>query len=105
MCIRDRDETPVEACHAVGANGVQTMFYARLPQLMPIYASLVLNHFEIAVRSASTLGLVGAGGIGATLIFAIQACRWSRVGIILLTVIATVFMLDMLTGWVRKKLR
>ena len=58
------DETPVEACHAVGANGVQTMFYARLPQLMPIYASLVLNHFEIAVRSASTLGLVGAGGIG-----------------------------------------
>ena len=99
------DETPVEACHAVGANGVQTMFYARLPQLMPIYASLVLNHFEIAVRSASTLGLVGAGGIGATLIFAIQACRWSRVGIILLTVIATVFLLDMLTGWVRKKLR
>ena len=98
------DETPVEACHAVGANGVQTMFYARLPQLMPIYASLVLNHFEIAVRSASTLGLVGAGGIGATLIFAIQAC-WSRVGIILLTVIATVFLLDMLTGWVRKKLR
>ena len=78
---------------------------ARLPQLMPIYASLVLNHFEIAVRSASTLGLVGAGGIGATLIFAIQACRWSRVGIILLTVIATVFLLDMLTGWVRKKLR
>ena len=96
------DETPVEACHAVGANGVQTMFYARLPQLMPIYASLVL---KIAVRSASTLGLVGAGGIGATLIFAIQACRWSRVGIILLTVIATVFLLDMLTGWVRKKLR
>ena len=95
----------LEACHAVGANGVQTMFYARLPQLMPIYASLVLNHFEIAVRSASTLGLVGAGGIGATLIFAIQACRWSRVGIILLTVIATVFLLDMLTGWVRKKLR
>lgn len=99
------DESAVEACHAVGANGVQTMFYARLPQIMPICASLVLNHFEIAVRSASTLGLVGAGGIGATLIFAIQACRWSRVSIILLTVIATVFLLDVLTGWVRKKLR
>ena len=99
------DETAVEACHAVGANGVQTMFYARIPQLMPIYASLALNHFEIAVRSASTLGLVGAGGIGATLIFAIQACRWPRVGIILLTVIVTVFLLDALTGWIRKKLR
>lgn len=99
------DETAVEACQAVGANGVQTMFFARIPQLMPIYASLALNHFEIAVRSASTLGLVGAGGIGATLIFAIQACRWPRVSIILLTVIVTVFLLDALTGWIRKRLR
>ena len=99
------DETAVEACQAVGANGVQTMFFARIPQLMPIYASLALNHFEIAVRSASTLGLVGAGGIGATLIFAIQAARWPRVSIILLTVIVTVFLLDLLTGWIRKRLR
>ena len=99
------DETAVEACQAVGANGVQTMFFARIPQLMPIYASLALNHFEIAVRSASTLGLVGAGGIGATRSFAIQACRWPRVSIILLTVIVTVFLLDALTGWIRKRLR
>ena len=99
------DETAVEACRAVGANGIQTMFYARLPQLLPLCASLVLNHLEIAVRSASTLGLVGAGGIGATLIFAIQACRWPRVGIILLTVVVTVFLLDMLTSQIRKRLR
>lgn len=99
------DEVPVEACHAVGANGVQTMFYARIPQLLPIYASLILNHFEIGVRSASTLGLVGAGGIGAMLVFAIQARRWGRVSIILLTVIVTVFLLDLITGIIRKKLR
>lgn len=99
------DEVPVEACHAVGANGIQTMFYARIPQLMPIYTSLILNHFEIGVRSASTLGLVGAGGIGATLIFAIQGRRWGRVSIILLTVIVTVYALDILTGYIRKKLR
>jgi len=99
------DETPVEACHAVGANGIQTMFFARIPQLLPIYASLILNHFEIGVRSASTLGLVGAGGIGATLIFAIQGRRWSRVSIILLSIIVTVFLLDLLTGYIRKKLR
>lgn len=99
------DEVPVEACQAVGANGVQTMFFARIPQLLPIYASLVLNHFEIGVRSASTLGLVGAGGIGAMLVFAIQARRWGRVSIILLSVIATVFLLDLLTGYIREKLR
>ena len=99
------DPTAVEACHAVGANGVQTMFYARIPQLMPLCASIVLNHFEISVRSASTLGMVGAGGIGATLIFAIQACRWSRVSIILLSIIVTVFIVDIVSGQIRKMLR
>lgn len=98
-------EDSIEAMEAVGANFTQTMFYARIPQLMPIYASLSLNHFEIALRSASTLGLVGAGGIGAPLIFAIQARGWEKVSIILISVIITVFALDMLTGYIRKKLR
>lgn len=99
------DESPVEAMKAVGANFWQTLFFARVPSLMPTYSSLSLNHFEIAVRSASTLGLVGAGGIGAPLIFAIQARNWGRVSIILIGVIITVFILDAITGMIRKKLR
>ncbi len=99
------NEDAVEACKSVGANSVQTMFFARIPELMPIYASLILNHFEIGVRSASTLGLVGAGGIGAPLIFAIQARNWDKVSIILLSVIVTVYGLDILTGYIRKKLK
>lgn len=99
------NEDAVEACKSVGASSIQTMFYARIPQLMPIYASLVLNHFEIGVRSASTLGLVGAGGIGAPLIFAIQARNWDKVSIILLAVIVTVYALDILTGYIRKRLK
>lgn len=99
------DEVPAEAMHAVGAGSIATFFYARLSQVLPIDASLFLNHFEIGVRSASTLGLVGAGGIGAPLIFAIQARNWDKVSIILLCVIVTVFLLDLFTGWVRRKLR
>lgn len=99
------DEEPVEAMHGVGANFWQILFFARVPQLMPIYTSLSLNHFEIAVRSASTLGLVGAGGIGAPLIFAIQARNWDKVSIILLGVIVAVFLIDTLAGIIRKKLR
>lgn len=99
------DESPVEAMRAAGANSTQIFFFARVPQLMPIYSSLSLNHFEIAVRSASTLGLVGAGGIGAPLIFAIQARSWDKVSIILIGVMITVFTLDMITGMIRKKLR
>jgi phosphonate transport system permease protein len=65
---------------------------------MPSYSSFSLNHLEIAVRSASTLGLVGAGGIGAPLIFAIQARSWDKVSIILIGVVITVFVLDLITG-------
>lgn len=99
------NEDLVEEAEAVGANFWQTVFFVRIPYLMPIYSSLALNHFEIAVRSAATLGLVGAGGIGAPLIFAIQTRTWSKVSIILLGVVITVFILDQVTGIIRKKLR
>lgn len=99
------DEGPVEAMTAVGGGFWQTMFFARFPQLMPIYSSLSLNHFEIAVRSASTLGLVGAGGIGAPLIFAIQSRNWDKVSVILIGVIVAVFAIDSLAGLIRKKLK
>lgn len=98
-------EDSVESMEAVGANFWQTMVYARLPILNPIYSSYILNHFEIAVRSAAVLGLVGAGGIGAPLVFAIQARRWPRVSIILLGIILLVFVIDAITGYVRKRLR
>ena len=77
--IESMDNGPAEAMESVGANFWKTTFFGRIPLLMPIFASLSLNHFEIAVRSAATLGLVGAGGIGAPLIFAIQSRQWSRV--------------------------
>lgn len=99
------DERLTEEMQAVGANFWQTMFFVRVPYLMPIYSSFALNHFEIAVRSAATLGLVGAGGIGAPLIFAIQTRTWSKVSIILIGVVITVFALDQITGIMRKKLR
>lgn len=99
------DERLTEEMEAVGANFWQTIFFVRVPYLMPIYSSLALNHFEIAVRSAATLGLVGAGGIGAPLIFAIQTRSWSKVSIILIGVVVTVFILDQITGIIRKKLR
>lgn len=103
--MENLDESPVEAMTSVGAGFWQTMFYARIPQLMPLYSSLSLNHFEIAVRSASTLGLVGAGGIGAPLIFAIQARNWDKVSVILIGIIVTVFVIDTLAGYIRRKLK
>ncbi|BAL61659.1 phosphonate ABC transporter, permease protein PhnE [Melissococcus plutonius] len=99
------NEEVIESMDAVGAGFWQTTFFARVPELAPTCFSLALNHFEIAVRSAATLGLVGAGGIGAPMIFAIQARSWNKVGIILLGIIFTVFVIDTATGYLRKKLQ
>jgi len=98
------DYAPIEAMEAVGANFWQTLYYARLPQITSKFISLSLNHFEIALRSAAVLGLVGAGGLGAPIIFAIQARNWSRVGIILLGIIITIIIVDLFTTLLRKKL-
>ncbi len=103
--IESMDEGPVESMEAVGANFWQSLWYARVPQLTPTFISFALNHFEIGVRSAATLGLVGAGGIGAPMIFAIQARSWERVGIILLGIIVAVFVIDTIAGFFRKKLQ
>ena len=103
--MENTDDRVAESMNSVGAGFWQTLFYARFPQVMPLYSSLALNYFEIAVRSAVTLGLVGAGGIGAPLVFAIQARNWSTVSIILLGVIITVFLIDIMAGIIRKRLR
>ncbi|MGB3413962.1 MAG: phosphonate ABC transporter, permease protein PhnE [Microbacteriaceae bacterium] len=96
---------PIEGLVAVGGNALQTLWYAKLPLLIPQFLSLALNRFEIAVRSATILGIVGAGGIGTPIIFAIASRNWSRVGIILIGIVITVTLIDMGSGYLRKKLR
>lgn len=71
---------------------------------MPALVSNTLYRFDVSVRSASILGLVGAGGIGTPLMFALNTRDWNRVGIILLGIIVMVVVIDWISGWIRKKL-
>ena len=103
--IEDLDKKILESLDAAGCNTFQKIRYGILPQLFTNFVSTVIYRFEINIKDASTLGLVGAGGIGAPLIFAIQARNWDKVSIILIGVIVAVFLLDLLTGYIRKKLR
>lgn len=98
------DRGPMEALTSTGANGVQQIWYAVVPQVLPEFSSFALYRFEINSRAATILGIVGAGGIGTDLIFAIQQRAWDRVGIILLGIIVVVTLIDLGSGWLRKKL-
>lgn len=77
---------------------------ATLPTILPEFLSYTLYQFEIAVRSASILGMVGAGGIGTPLLFAIQTRSWQRMWIILIGIIIMVTLIDLLSGTLRKRL-
>jgi phosphonate ABC transporter permease subunit PhnE len=102
--IENMDMGPTEAMTACGANRWKTMAFAVIPQVIPEFISYALYRFEINVRSATLLGIIGAGGIGTPLIFAINARGWSRVGIILIGIIITVSIIDYISGALRKRI-
>lgn len=93
-----------EALTASGANKIQTLWFAVIPEVLPAFMSYTLYRFEISVRAAAILGIVGAGGIGAPLIFALNGHTWDRVGIILIGIVIMVTIIDLISSAIRKRL-
>jgi phosphonate transport system permease protein len=102
--VENADMKPVEGVRSTGASWLSCMRFAVLPQVAAGYASYALLRFEINVREASVMGFVGAGGIGQELVVAIRKFYYSDVSAILLTIIITVFIIDIATGWLRGRL-
>lgn len=102
--IESLDMGPTEALTATGANRLQVLWFAVLPQVLPGFLSYTLYRFEINIRAAAILGVIGAGGIGTPLIFALNSRDWDRVGIILLGIIVMVTIIDAISGYLRKKI-
>lgn len=102
--IESLDFTAVESLKASGANKTKTLVFAVIPQILPSFLSLILYRFELNLRSASILGLIGAGGIGTPLIFALQTRSWDRVGIILIGLVIMVAIVDLISGALRKRI-
>ena len=102
--IESLDDGPSEAITSVGGSKFNVAVFATMPDLMPAIISNTLYRFDVSLRSASGLGLVGAGGIGYPLIIALNYRQWSRVGIILLGIIVMVVLIDWISGAIRKKL-
>ncbi|HAY53331.1 phosphonate ABC transporter, permease protein PhnE [Schleiferilactobacillus perolens] len=102
--IENLDNGAGESVTSAGGTRMDVTMLATIPQLLPELISNTLYRFELAIRSASILGIVGAGGIGTPLIFAISARAWSRVGIILLGIVIMVTLVDFISGSIRKKL-
>ncbi|MDT8717200.1 phosphonate ABC transporter, permease protein PhnE [Clostridium sp. 19966] len=98
------DDGPLEAMTAVGANKLQWIFFAVIPQALPQFISYVLYAFEINVRAASVLGLVGAGGIGLYLDKTLGLFQYTRTSTIILVTLVIVVAIDFISAKVRESL-
>ena len=102
--IEDLDKRILESLDAAGCTTFQKIRYGILPQLTADFTSTIIYRFDMNLRDATVLGLVGAGGIGAPLIFAMSAYRWNEVGAILLGLIVLVLIIEWISSRIRIKL-
>ncbi len=102
--IEDLDTRILESLDACGCTTFQKIRFGILPQLLPDFISTIIYRFDMNLRDATVLGLVGAGGIGAPLIFAMNAYRWNEVGAILTGLIILVLLVEFISGRIRIKL-
>jgi len=96
------DPHPVEGIRATGANRLQEVIYGVIPQVLPLWISYSLYRFESNVRSATVLGIVGAGGIGMILWEYIRGFYYAETAAVVIIIVITVSLLDVLSQRLRK---
>ena len=102
--IEEAPTLPVTAMEATGARRGQALVFGLVPHILPAVAGVSIYRWEINIREATILGLVGAGGIGMALQASIDALAWSGVSVILLAILATVLLAEVVSGRVRRAL-
>ena len=102
--IEDIDTRILESLDAAGCNAFQKIRYGMLPQIIPNFISTVIYRFDINVKDATTLGIVGAGGIGAALIQCMNSSRWSMVGAYMAGMIVLMILIELFSTKVRARL-
>ena len=96
------DPQPVEGIRATGAGRLQEVVFGVVPQVLPLWISYSLYRFESNVRSATVLGIVGAGGIGMVLWELIRGFAYAQTAAVVIVIVVSVSILDLLSQRLRK---
>ncbi|WP_213736287.1 phosphonate ABC transporter, permease protein PhnE [Bradyrhizobium sp. dw_411] len=99
--IEGADRKQVEGIRASGGNALHEIRFGLLPQVLPVIAGQVLYFIESNTRSATIIGIVGAGGIGLQLAEQIRVLEWQKVSFLILMILVAVAAID----WISSKLR
>ncbi len=96
------DPQPVEGIRSTGASALHEIVYGVIPQVIPLWISFSLYRLEANVRSASVVGMVGAGGIGVVLWEIIRSFQYAETCAVMIIIVVTVSLLDMASARIRK---
>ncbi|MBQ6397289.1 MAG: phosphonate ABC transporter, permease protein PhnE [Eubacteriales bacterium] len=102
--IEDLDTRILESLDAMGCTPFQKIRYGVIPQLTASFISTTIYRFDINLKDATTLGIVGAGGIGASLVQCLNSRRWAMVGAFVWGLMVLVLIIEFLSTRIRKKL-
>ena len=102
--VESIDKGPVEGVRATGASRLHEIVWGVIPQVAPLWTSFALYRFESNSRSATVLGLIGAGGIGQVLFDNMNGFEYQNVSAIIIVVVVAVTLIDLLSQGMRKRL-
>lgn len=101
--IETIDQGPIEALQSTGANHLQTIIYAVVPQIIPPYIAYTMYRWDINVRMSTIIGFVGGGGIGLLLNQQINLLRYRDAGVAVLSIAIVVSILDYASASIRER--
>ncbi len=102
--IEDLDTHILESLDAMGCTPFQKIRYGVIPQLTASFISTTIYRFDINLKDATTLGIVGAGGIGASLVQCLNSRRWAMVGAFVWGLMVLVLIIELVSTKIRRKL-
>ena len=102
--VESIDAQPVEGIRATGANVLEEIVYGIIPQVLPLWISYSLYRFESNVRSASVVGMVGAGGVGVILWELIRAFQYAETCAVMIVIVLAVTVIDLISARIRTAL-
>jgi phosphonate transport system permease protein len=102
--VESIDPQPVEGIRSTGASALHEIIYGVIPQVLPLWISFTLYRFESNVRSASVVGMVGAGGIGVVLWEIIRGFQYAETCAVMIIIVVTVSVIDLISARIRKVL-
>src|SRR5919108_1023951 len=103
--IEDVDPQPIEALQATGASTAAVLAYGIFPLALPQLVSYTLYRWEVNIRAAAIIGVVGAGGIGRDIYVAVSLFHYQQLLTLLLTTLIIVTLVDFFSAWVRASQR